>query len=136
MVKKENIAVMPAAEKKVMEQMPLVELDGTEWTIEVKSKDKTVAPAVYFDKLEFKGHMLISKEMAVKGFESSNYTVTIQNDGTLLWETMQRNAAGDVVFWRGETTRDNKMSGVLSKAPVGGSPQEVFFTSAGYWRKE
>lgn len=118
------------------EQAFLTELDGTEWTIEVKSKDKTVTPAVYFDKLEFKGHMLSSKEMAVKGFQSSNYTLTVQNDGTLLWETMQRNAAGEVVFWQGQTTKDNKMSGIMSKNSADGKSQDILFTSVGYWRKE
>lgn len=135
-VKKEEIAVVPAAEKKVIEQMPLVELDGTQWTIEARPRDKAATPAVYFDKLQFKGHMLSSKEMAVKGFQPSNYTLTVQNDGTLLWETMQRNAAGGVIFWQGQTTKDNKMSGIMSTNSADGKSQDVLFTSVGFWRKE
>ncbi len=134
--KKEEKAAILVVEKKIMEQMPLIELNGTEWTIEVKSADKSVSSAVYFDKLLFKDGKVSSKGMIDKGFLASNYTLLLRDDGTLSWETMQKNSSGETIFWRGETTSDNKMSGVLSKQSLGGKTEDVFFTSAGFWRKE
>jgi hypothetical protein len=54
-------------------------------------------------------------------------------DGTLTWETMQRNPGGDVIFWRGEE-KEGKMGGVLSKHPAAGKAQDFSFTSTGYRR--
>lgn len=135
-VKKEQIVINPLTERKPLEQMPLAELNGTEWTIEVKAVDKNVPLSIYFDKLQFKGGKVSSKSMLDKGFLASNYTLTVQEDGTLSWETMQKNSLGETIFWRGETTKDNKMSGVFSKQASGGKTEDLFFTSAGFWRKE
>jgi hypothetical protein len=133
---KETPAASPVTENTVLDQKILTGLDDTEWIIEVKSMVKSAAPVTYFDKLEFKKGTLISKEMSAKGFLASNYTLTVNNDGTLVWETMQRSDSGDELFWRGETTKDAKMSGVLSRHPVGGISQDVLFTSVSYRRKE
>ena len=133
---KETPVVSIPAQNPVLEQKLLTGLDGTEWIIEVAPMSKTAAVTSYFDKLEFKKGMLFSKEMSEKGFLASNYTLTTQDNGTLVWETMQKNNAGDTIFWRAETTTDGKMSGVLSKHPVSGISQEVLFTSVSYRRKE
>jgi len=118
------------------EQVLLTDLDGTEWTIELKPKDKSNSANIYFDKLYFGNGKVSSKDLSAKKFPESNYTLKVQEDGTLLWETMQRNEAGDVIFWQGQTTKDNKMSGMMSRNSVDGKSEDILFNSVGYLRKE
>ena len=37
-----------------------------------------------------------------KGFPSTNITLTVQPDGSLIWETMQTSEKSGICFWRGE----------------------------------
>lgn len=118
------------------EQALLTDLDGTEWTIELKPKDKSSSANIYFDKLYFGKGKVSSKDLSAKKFPESNYTLKVQEDGTLLWETMQRNETGDVIFWQGQTTKDNKMSGMMSRNSVDGKSEDILFNSVGFLRKE
>jgi hypothetical protein len=51
--------------------------------------------------------------LAKKGYGTSNYTLTVGDDGIPVFETMQRNAEDGVVFWRGELV-EGKIRGVIS----------------------
>jgi hypothetical protein len=46
---------------------------------------------------------------------------------------MQRDAKGDIIFWRGEK-RNGKMEGTLRKRSVKGESEEVPFTSTSYYK--
>jgi REP element-mobilizing transposase RayT len=113
----------------------LAKLDGTEWAIEVKPmaapKGKASASAIALDKLQFTGGKVASRGLVSEGFSETNYTLTVGRDGTLVWETMQQNVSGDVVFWRGEE-KEGMMTGTVSRRSAGGNPQDFAFTSIGY----
>jgi len=81
------------------------------------------------DSLTFSEGKFTSKDKSEKGYASSNCTVTVQEDGTVVWETMQADAAGNVIFWRGEL-KDKIMQGMLSTQPKDGKNQDFSFTSA------
>ncbi len=84
---------------------------------------------------------MVSEYISSLGFSTSNYAFTITPEGRLVWETMQRNSKGEMVFWQGEATQDGKMKGSLSRqAPAKddtkGELTEFSFTSLGYKREE
>jgi REP element-mobilizing transposase RayT len=107
----------------------LTELDGTEWTIQVRSAS---GGQTYYDKLEFKQGEVSSKTMSEKGFNPSRYNLKIREDGTFTWETMQRSGSGEISFWRGETDTAGKMSGGFSRQPQGEQAQDFSYSSLQY----
>ncbi len=120
---------------------PLIALDGTVWVIELSLRGSSNVTYPRYDKIRFKGGTLVSDYISSLGFSTSNYAFTINPEGRLVWETMQRNTKGEMVFWQGEATQDGKMRGSLSRqAPPKGATKgeltEFSFTSLGYKREE
>jgi len=63
----------------------------------------------------FKNGQVSFSEFGKKGFTPSNFSVKVQDDKIIVWETMQSSEKSGVVFWRGEITQDvQKMRGVVS----------------------
>ena len=120
------------AEKKAELEHYLVSLDKSEWVIEIKAEEKLNSPYPAFDKLIFKDGTVYSRYFLSQGFAASYYTLTIRADGTLVWETMQKNAQSDSLFWRGEATKDAKMTGGFSLRPIKGETKDAAFSSSGY----
>jgi hypothetical protein len=121
--KKEKLRKI-AQEKERERKRKLIEkkkksLNNTEWEIEIiplgggrKTKDTVV----------FKEGKVSLKKLVDKGFPPTNYTLTIQENGSLIWETMQTSKSGKIVFIRGEITSDIKsMHGVISYPKASGS---------------
>ena len=107
----------PEEEKKIAERRKKVEerlkeLNGSEWEMTVKphaGKEKE-----YKDVFTFQDKQVSSKKLSARGFLSTNYTITIPDDGeTAVWETMKTGKEG-VVFIRGEWVKD-KMTGAISE---------------------
>jgi hypothetical protein len=102
-------------------------LSAKEWTIYLtpagvkKAKSET-------DVLTFAEGKLTSKNLSTKGYPTSNITVTVQDNGTIIWETMQTKENGDMAFWRGELEGE-AMRGVLSLQPVKGTTQDFSFNN-------
>jgi len=116
-------------------------LDGTIWVIELNLRGKSNVTYPRYDKIKFKDGTLVSEYISSLGFSTSNYAFTINEEGRLVWETMQRNSKGEMVFWQGEATQDGKMKGSLSRqAPPKGEAKgeitEFSFTSLGYKRED
>ena len=111
--------------------MPLIELDGTEWVIKLHRREEdTHYPA--YDKVIFKDGTITSDHFLSRGFSASNYAMSFKDDGTIIWETMQRNNQGDTIFWRGEE-KDNAMIGTLSmRGKDGALKKGVSYSSLGY----
>ena len=89
-------------------------LNGFAWTLEVapsgvKKEDRKVTP----DTLIFKDGKMSSEGLAKKGYGTSNYTLTVGDDGVPVFETMQRDEKEGVAFWRGELV-EGKIRGVIS----------------------
>jgi hypothetical protein len=101
-------------------------LNNTAWEIEIvplgggKKTDDTVI---------FREGKVSLKALKEKGFSPTNYTLTIQDNGSLIWETMQTSERGKIVFIRGEISSDIKtMHGIMSY-PKGGKTQDYSFMS-------
>ena len=68
---------------------------------------------------------------ANKGFPTTNFTLTVQEDGVVVWETMQTSEKSGIAFWRGEfDPKMESMRGVVSYQPDKKSKQDYSFTSA------
>ena len=86
-------------------------------------------PEVFKDHLRFSQGRFSSDNYFALGFGPTNFSRTVQpGSGVVIWETIQSNAAGDTVSWRGDWQGD-AMKGVLSFTPAGKGPQDFSFFS-------
>lgn len=81
------------------------------------------------DALIFTESKISAKGFSAKGYNQSNCTITVQEDGGIVWETMQVNEKGDRIFWRGEL-KDSLMQGMISMQAKDGKSQDIGFTTA------
>lgn len=132
MVQRERIIYQPVLQKPEAEV--LKELSDTEWTIELKVPADVASVYPQLDKITFAEGKINSKFFAERGFLASNYTLTTQDDDKLIWETMQKNPSGEMLFWRGEVEEGN-MQGTLSLRQGGRPAQDFSFTSIAYKRR-
>jgi hypothetical protein len=88
-------------------------LNNTEWEIELSplsGKGRKQS-----DIITFSNNQVSSKDLVRRGFSATNYTLTIQDDGKVVWETMQTSEKSGIAFWRGELDVNiEKMHGILS----------------------
>jgi hypothetical protein len=119
----------PAAALKAPD--PLDQLKFSEWQIQLNPVSGTGESA---DVLTFEENKFFSAKMNSRGLPYSNYSVSISEDGTITWETIQSDASGSA-SWRGEL-RDGKMTGMLSLQEAGKDPQAFSFTSINSRRKK
>ncbi|MDD5347173.1 MAG: transposase [Candidatus Omnitrophica bacterium] len=85
------------------------------------------------DILSFAEGRFVSAKLNAMGFPSTNYSVYIQDNKKVIWETLQ-SSPGGTASWRGEVENDT-MSGVLSLRETGKAPQDFSFVSIGQRRK-
>ena len=119
-------AAAPAKPKSPEEEVR-AQLNGTKWLIDLtpistEGKVKPAKDAVKFDLTKIGSEYLVKQ-----GYPQSNYTLTIGEDGTAVWETMQTKEGEGVAFWRGEF-HGELMRGVLSKHPLKGDPEDFSFS--------
>ena len=86
-------------------------LDNTQWTVTVNSMNGQ--GQVQQDTLTFVNGQMDSQNMEKVGYASSNFSVRLLANATLVWETMKTAKAG-TVFWRGDIGADGTMHGVIS----------------------
>ncbi len=111
----------------------LKDIDATEWITELVPDKGTRGAYPRYDKITFLNNTVRSDYFLTEGFVPSNYSAHLQEDGLLVWETMQRNPKGDVIFWRGEV-KQGGMRGVFRKKFADGNSEGVTFKSPGYYR--
>jgi hypothetical protein len=104
------------------------ELDNTKWRISVTSLSEKKGGEPKSDTLRFINRKVASEIFEPKGYPASNYTMRIEPDGTVIWETMQTKEGGGVVFWRAEC-RGDAMKGIISKHPKEGGHEDFSFIS-------
>lgn len=104
------------------------ELNGHEWDIKLvpAADPKNGTPTT--DVLVFKDMKFEAKEMSGDGYKPTNYTISLQEGGPSVWETMQSNDSGPSIFWRGEWEGES-MRGVMSKQKSDGSNESFYFSS-------
>lgn len=105
------------------------ELNGTEWNITLtpmgmggKGKQET-------DVITFANDKVGSKNLEGRGYVPSGFSVRLQEDGTVIWETMQVSEKDGTVFWRGDI-KDGVMRGVLSRRDKKEKTYDYSFVSA------
>lgn len=94
-------------------------LNNTEWKIELRALGGAAADKnkekKEVDIVTFKDNQVIIEDFSKKGFPMTNYTLSVQEDGTCIWETMQTSEKSGLAFWRGELNPAMEiMQGILS----------------------
>ncbi|MDO8748542.1 MAG: hypothetical protein Q7J72_05445 [Candidatus Omnitrophota bacterium] len=118
----EKMSARRESEKKANEA-----LAQKEWQIEVTEMSaKKMKPEI--DVLTFAEGKVISKNYSAKGYSPTNITLTVQDNGTIVWETMQTNPEHGTVFWRGELS-NGLISGAVSLQPKKGGNEDYYFTT-------
>ena len=129
----ESQAVLKLQDQLQQEQQQLEELGrkqhGAEWEIELTpiAGGKQIADTLNFNKGKF-----ISGKLNTQGFTASNYSLTIEDTGKIIWETMQTSPDG-IASWRGEIEQ-GIMRGILSLRS-GDQTQDFSFISIRYRRR-
>lgn len=118
----EDIARQRELKKEKREQ-----LNNTEWQIELSLFDGGKKDT---DVIIFKDNQVVFTNLSRGGFTSTNYTLTIQKDEAIVWETMQTSKKGEIAFWRGEVDSNmNKMRGILSRKIDDKTSRDYYFWS-------
>ncbi|MCX7661922.1 MAG: hypothetical protein N2Z79_04480 [Candidatus Omnitrophica bacterium] len=115
------------AERKEKEEQAKKKLSMKEWVIYLTPMAGKVAKAKT-DILNFNEGKFNSQNLSQKGYPSSNITLTIQDNGVIVWETMQTAESGDVAFWRGELEGE-VMRGVVSIHPLNAENEDYSFST-------
>ena len=121
------------------QQVPLVsdetgklsEFRSSEWQVRMISAGSHEESA---DILSFVDGKFVSAKMNELGYSSSNYSITVEDNNKIIWETMQTGSDGGVVSWRGEILED-KMNGIASLRQTGKEPQDFSFVSLKHRRR-
>ena len=101
------------------------DLGAKEWTVHFSPVgDKKAKPQE--DVLTFTSGKLSSRYFSTKGYLECNCTITVQDDGVIIWETMQVTKNGDTAFWKGELVND-AIDGIISLHPQKGAAQDFSF---------
>lgn len=107
-----NKPVLTAAERAQISEKAAEILSLQPWTIYVTSQGAK-KPAVEVDTLTFAGRGVSSANLMSRGYGSSNYSLIVQEDKSVVWETVQRGTDKSIASWRGEL-RGKVMSGTFS----------------------
>ena len=68
---------------------------------------------------------------SIEGFKPTNLTLTVEEGAPVVWETMQTNDKGKVVFWRGEWEGET-MHGMVSRQLGEGKNEDSYFSSTSH----
>lgn len=105
------------------------DLNGKEWTIELRASGASVKSRAESDVISFAEEKVASKNLSALGYASTNFSIRNEDDGTIIWETMQTSEKAGTAFWRGDIGPDGIMRGVLSKRDVKGNIKDYNFVS-------
>ncbi|MBI5873389.1 MAG: hypothetical protein HZB36_04510 [Candidatus Omnitrophica bacterium] len=111
--------------KELLEQKRL-ELENTSWDVEMKlaSGEKKMT-----DRLIFKDKQFSSEGFVLGGFKPTSYSLTMKDDGVIVFETMQPGENGGTVFWKGEFGPDNiSVRGITSQVSPDQTSQDLYFS--------
>lgn len=100
------------AERAVLAEGALTQLNNQSWTIKLVQQGAK-KPKVETDILTFSGHGVVSQFLSAKGFAGSQFSLSIQDDGSAVWETVQKTENEDITALRGEL-RGSAMNGTMS----------------------
>jgi hypothetical protein len=111
--KADSEAIKAFLAKQEIVKKKMAQLNDTEWQLEltpITGKGKKEA-----DVATFKNNQVVLANFSKKGFPATNLTLTVQDDGSVVWETMQTSEKNGMCFWRGEMDKTMMtMRGVVS----------------------
>ena len=115
------------AQRATLADQAIKKLTGQAWQIFLFPQS---GPATFVetDTLTFTTGTLTAEGWKTKGFGTSNFTLTIRDDGTAIFETVQRDAKNDLALWRGELRGDG-LNGVIGFRPVAGARMNYGFST-------
>ncbi len=102
------------------------ELNGTQWNVTVKPLSG--GGSAESDVIIFSDGQMSSKNLQSAGFEATDFTVRVEEDGTVIWETMQVDGKDNFAFWRGDIN-EGVMRGVLTQKDNSGRTFDFSFTN-------
>jgi len=102
------------------------ELNGTQWAVTVRPAGSRGSAEE--DIITFAKGKVNSQNLSGAGFPNTDFTVRVEEDGNLIWETMQIDEDGNHVFWRGDV-KNGIMRGMLSKRDSRGRGSDYSFVS-------
>lgn len=81
------------------------------------------------DALTFKDNQFSSGLFIAQGFGPTNFSLTMQDDGVMVFETMQTSSEAGTLFWRGELGSDGKtLKGMFSHVLSDQKTEDVYFS--------
>lgn len=86
------------------EKVPF-ELDNTKWEVEMVSMTEKGKKDVSMDTLIFMDNQFISEDFEKKGYDPTNYSLTVEDSGATKFGTMQVKNK-ETSFWKGEVSGD------------------------------
>lgn len=117
------------ARKKQLLSAKLEALNNTEWRVEIWPAGSKEKKQVFT--LKFSNHKFAS-DFPAQDFPQTNFTPTYNDDGSLIWETMQTSEKQGVAFWRGEFSADStSMRGLISHQLPNKTNKDYSFESIG-----
>lgn len=103
-------------------------LNNTQWDIDAAPLSGKGSKQQ--DVLVFRENKFSSEYFITLGFGASNYTLSVQEDGTAVFETMQTSEKEGIVFWRGECdTAMASCKGVFSRQLPGNKTEDYSFAT-------
>jgi len=127
---KEKIETPQVSQPKAVANIKQPDLNGTEWQIRLIPTQGTKEE---LDFIDFDAGKFTSGKLTNQGYSPSNYTLNIENDKKVVFETMQTGPGG-TASWRGEI-EGSQMHGIMSLRSNKGETQDFSFLSVSYRRK-
>ena len=124
----EKKADKKAEKQKLEREKKRKQINNTQWKITLSLMGAKAKPKQ--DVLIFEDNRFYAEKTSKEGFNATNYTISVQDDGITVWETMQTAEEGRINFWRGEIAEDMKsMRGIVSKQFPDGTRENHSFVS-------
>jgi REP element-mobilizing transposase RayT len=102
------------------------DLRGTSWDVRMRPMYASEHGLTQADQLRFDERKVASATLSAEGFAASPYTVRLEGDGVIVWETVQVGPNGQAIFWRGQRHSD-VMTGRVSRQGAAGAQEEFSF---------
>ena len=120
-----SVYAQEGIEEGVKEEEPL-EFDNTEWEVNMVYVTEKGKKESSVDKLIFKDRKFISESFEKKGYDPTNYSLILEEDGTTKFGTMQIKDK-ETSFWKG-VVHEGAIDGSVHTQIPKGSPKTVYFT--------
>lgn len=119
------------AQRRAQIQKAQKTLAGTTWTVYTTLQD-TKRQEEGIEVFTFTERRITTQNLAAQGYAAggSNYSVYVETDGAVIWETMLRDEKEEGEVLLSGALRGNVMTGVIDIKPAKGARKIYYFTSA------